>query len=187
MSFFVFLHAMHYRLAFIGIIYGLGRSVKLALWITPLSLVLDYTAVGLQYIIAQERPYPGCVPFYMYEFGMPAPEIVTVSSVTVGMICTLIYKTIAKRRRRERRHIGSSMVRRSKRKKTLWKRVYYWLDWAYWVFAVAVTVAICIAHPIYMVLFHIVSVPQAIVSAIVGALGTVIIYFAVGSFVNWKL
>jgi len=174
LSMLVFMHGIHSRIAFIGIMYGLAKSVRIVLWVAPLALVLDGVAIGLQYLIASPRPYPDCVPFYMYTYGMPAPEVVTVSSVCVGIFCTLIYTVRAERRRQGRR-------RRTRLARTL-----HVLDWMYWVFSVAVTIAIYVGHPVYIVLFSIASAPQVLVSVAMGTVTTIAIYLAVVWLVNGK-
>lgn len=179
-----FLHSLHYRIIYIGIIYGLCRDVAVAIWISPLSIIIYFLAVGLQYLIAQPRPYPSCVPFYMYNYGMPAPEIVTISSFTVGMICTLFYDHINNKQERVHTIIGYQSGRRRIRKRTCWDEIIICFKWGYWGVSIAVTIFVYIAHPVYMVMFRIVSLQQAIVSVVIGTVTTITIYFGVGAIVN---
>ena len=75
LSLLVFMHSINSCIAFIGIMYGLSKTVRVVLWVAPLAFVLNGAAVALQYLIAAPRPYPDCVPFTMYEYGMPAGAV----------------------------------------------------------------------------------------------------------------
>jgi hypothetical protein len=183
LSLLVFMHGIHSRIAFIGIMYGLAKTVRVVLWVAPLAFVLDGLAVALQYLIASPRPYPDCVPFYMYEYGMPAPEVVTVSSVCVGILCTLVYAVRADRRRRRKRRRKRRRRRRTETWLALALRI---LDWVYWVFSIVVTVAIYVGHPVYIALFSIASTAQVLVSVAFGTVTTIGIYVAVLLIVNGK-
>jgi len=160
--------SIHIHMSILVVLFGFQRRTMVGMNIMLFSLILNGFTWVAQQLFRQERPHLACVPYNMSKFGMPSPEIVSVTATTIAFLLHwffFIRKNEDKKRKKKKKRL------------TRIQWIVYIGSWTYLIYCLAITIFISASYPILSILFAFVSIEQALVSVTIALVCNMFLFF----------